>query len=301
MKQAKIAIIGTGSVGSTVAYSLITRSISAEIMLVDINKEKCKGEVLDLSDSLSFSDTYKVREATISETKNCDIIIICAGIAQKPGQERTDLVKTNKKIVSSIIDDLKPIGKNTIIICVTNPVDAITFFALKESELPHNRIFGTGTLLDTIRIKGLISEKLQISEQSIYGYILGEHGQSQVPVWSNTRIAGIPILDYPNITKKELDEFSEKTKQKANEIIKCKGATFFGIASCVSTICKSILLNQKLILPLSVFIEKFGICISMPAILGSNGIEKIIEAKLDENESKQLQKSAEVIKKTIDI
>ena len=299
MRHTKIAIIGAGAVGSTTAFALILKNIAAEIILVDINKERCKGEMLDLSDALAFSGTSKIRSSSIEDVKDADIIIITAGIAQKPGETRVDLIKTNKKIVTSIIRDLKPIAQHSIIIVVTNPVDAMTFFALKESGLEPSRVFGTGTILDTQRIRGLLSRKLNIAEQSIHAYILGEHGDSQFPAWSSARIAGVPIENFPGITKKDLDAFAIEARQKAYEIIKCKGSTFFGIAACTTAICENIVLDQKRIAPLSVFIEKFGLCLGMPATMGCEGIEQIIETPLNKKEEEQLKLSAEKIRETI--
>ena len=300
MKHTKVAIIGAGAVGSTTAYALILKNIVAEIMLVDIDEQRCAGEILDLSDALSFSCCSKIHKASLVDAKHADIIIICAGIAQKPNQSRVDLIKTNKKIVTSIIKDLKPISKNQIIIIVTNPVDAITFFALKESNLPHNKLFGTGTFLDTQRMRGFLSKKLKASEESIHAYILGEHGDSQVPVWSSAEVAGVPLLDFPEITDKDLELLEQKTKNKAYEIIKCKGATFFGIATCVSALCENIIFDQKKIAPVSTYIEKFGVCLSMPAIIGQNGIEKIIETPLNKKEKEKLLVSAKKIKEIIE-
>jgi len=299
MRQAKIAIIGAGAVGSTAAYALILKDIASEILLVDINEQRCKGEILDLSDALGFSYCSKITKVNLDQTKKADIVIICAGIAQKPGQPRTELVSTNKKIITSIIKDLKPIPENQIIIMVTNPVDAMTFFALKESEAAYNKIFGTGTFLDSQRIKGFISEKLKVEHISIDAYVLGEHGESQVPVWSTAKANDIPILDFPGIEKKDLEQFAQQTKQKASEIIKCKGATFFGIAACVASLCESILFDQKQTVPVSIFSEEFGICLSMPTIIGHAGIEKLIKPKLNVIEKEKLNKSAEKIKKTI--
>jgi len=301
MRHTKVAIIGAGAVGSTTAYALILKGIAAEIMLIDIDEKRCTGEILDLSDALPFSESSKVLKGTIADARTADIIIICAGVAQKPDQSRLDLTKTNKKIVTSIIKDLQPIGKNTIVMIVTNPVDVMTFFALKESGLPENQLFGTGTFLDTQRVRGLLSKKLNIAEQSIHAYVLGEHGDSQFPAWSSAEIAGTPITDLEKLDKKQLDKIAQETKNKAYEIIKCKGATYFGIAACVSALCENILFDQKRIAPVSTFNKDFGVCLSMPAVIGANGAEKIIKTSLNQEETKQLELSAKKIKETIEI
>ncbi len=300
MKHAKIAIIGAGSVGSTIAYTLLVKNIAAEIVLIDINQKRCMGEVYDISDALSFSGTSKIKTADIENAKNADIIIVAAGIAQKPEQTREDLVKVNKKIVTSIMRDLNPANNDNIVIMVTNPVDAMTFYAQQASGLPHQKIFGTGTFLDTQRLRGLISKKLNIAEQSIHAYILGEHGDSQFPAWSTARIAGTPIINFPEMSEDNLEMYAKKTREKVYEIIKCKGATYFGIAACVSALCENIIFNQQRIAPVSTFIKKFNLYISLPAVIGYNGIQQVIPIPLNEKEQGQLEQSAQTIQKTID-
>ena len=300
MKHTKVAIIGAGAVGSTTAYALMLRSIVAEIILVDIDEQRCKGEVYDLADALSFSDTSKINRACLADVKAPDIIIITAGVAQKPGQPRAELVATNKKIVTSIIEGLKPIGPDTIIIMVTNPVDAMTFYAQQASNLPKNQIFGTGTFLDSQRLRGILSKKLAIAEQSIHAYILGEHGDSQFAAWSIAHIAGVPIIEFPEINQKYLEQAAQDAKEKVYAIIEHKGATFFGIAACVSAICENIIFDQKRIAPVSVFVESLDTCISMPAVIGCKGVEKIISIPFNKQEQSQLEQSAKKIRETIE-
>jgi L-lactate dehydrogenase len=290
MKHSKIAIIGAGSVGTTTAYALMLKNIAAEIIMVDIDETRCKGEILDLSDVLSFCGSSSVRTGSAQEAGQADIIIIAAGKKQKPGESRIDLIDTNKKIIASIMGTIKPISPHAVIIMVTNPVDILTLCAQEYSGLPRNQVFGSGTLLDTLRAKGLIARELNVAEQSVQLFILGEHGDTQVPAWSTAQIGGIPILD--TFTQKDLDLIAEKTRKKAYEIISCKGATFFGIASCIATMCEAILFNQKLIVPVSCFIERYTICLSMPAVLGQNGIEKIINIPLNQQEANKLDESA---------
>jgi len=296
MKHTKITVIGAGAVGSTTVYALMLKNIAAEIILVDRDKDRCKGEAFDLSDALSFSETSKITSSHQADGQQSNIVIITAGVPQLPGQSRMQLLDTNGKIVTSIIEDLKPLDKNTIIIVVTNPVDVMTLYAQQAAGLPRGQVFGTGTFLDSQRMKGLLSKKLNIAEQSIHAHILGEHGDSQFPVWSSAQIAGVPILDFAQLTQKDLDTLALEVKQKAHEIIKCKGSTFFGIAACTSAICESIIFDKKRIVPVSTFIEQFGLCLSMPAVLGCNGIEQIIPVPLNKKEKAQMEQSAQKIK-----
>lgn len=301
MKQTKIAVIGAGAVGSTTVYALMLRNIPAEIHLVDVNEERCKGEVFDLTDALSFSATSKIKSSSLAHIKDADIIIIAAGIPQKPGQSRQELVSTNKKIVLSIISELKPLKKETIILVVTNPVDTLTYFVQQAAGLPTGHVFGTGTFLDSQRVRGAIAEKVGIAEESIHAYILGEHGDSQIAAWSSARIAGAPLLDFQGITQHDLDTFAHDTRTKVYEIIKCKGATFFGIATCVAALCEDIVFDQKRIAPVSVFNEKFGVCLSFPAVIGRNGVEQVVPVELNETEQKGLMDSVQSLKKTIEL
>jgi len=296
MIHTKIAIIGAGAVGTTTAYSLMLRNLAAEIILVDRDETRCEGEILDLSDALSFSKASQIKRGTIEDAKKSDIIVICAGARQKPGQKREELLEINKKIITLIIHDLKPINPNAIIIVVTNPVDLMTYYAQKASDLPKTRVFGTGTFLDTQRIRRIVAQALQIADQSVHAYALGEHGDTQFAAWSSATVAGKPLTKFPDLNKTVLDQFLQTARAKVYEIIKCKGATFFGIAACISAICENIIFDRKYVLPLSVYLEDFEICMSMPVVLGVNGIEKIIQIPLDQEEQKALQTSANKLK-----
>jgi L-lactate dehydrogenase len=295
MKHAKIAIIGAGRVGTTTAYALMLKNLVGEILLVDIDPNRCRGEIFDLSDTLSFSATSRVREATLEQAGQADIIIMAAGVAQKQGQSRTELLETNYDIVSSVMQQMRPINPQAIFIMVTNPVDLMTLCAQEHSTLARNQIFGSGTLLDSTRLQLTIADKAGVAEESVHAYILGEHGDTQFPAWSCAQISGVPLLEFPGITTKDLDLIAEQTKNKVYDIILCKGSTFFGIATCVAAMCESIIFDQKKVFTLSVFNEEFGICLSMPAVLGERGIEKILPIPLSEGEQKQFTASAQAL------
>ncbi|MGB8366792.1 MAG: L-lactate dehydrogenase [Candidatus Babeliales bacterium] len=296
MVNKKIAIIGAGSVGSTIVYALILKNINAEILLIDIDEKRCKGEVLDLSDTL-FCGAAKIKSSRLQDVSQADIIIIAAGARQKPKQSRTDLIAINRSIIAAILEQIRPIKQHAIIIMVTNPVDILTFDAQQFSGLPRNQVFGSGTFLDTVRLHGILAKKLNIAMQSINAYILGEHGDTQFAAWSIANIAGVPLLNFPQINKKILTQIAEEARKKAYEIISCKGATYYGIAACVTTICQAIILDQKLVIPLSCYIPTFNICLSIPIILGGKGIEQILEIPLNKIEQQQLIKSAEYLQK----
>lgn len=299
MKHSKIAIIGAGIVGSTTAYAILLKKITAEIILVDINEKRCQGEILDLSDAISFNGTSVVRTGTPQEAANADIIIITAGKAQQPGETRTDLLATNAAIIATIFATIKPINPQAIIIIITNPLDPLTMLAQALTDLPRNQIFGTGTFLDTLRLRGIIAQKVNMAPASVNAYVIGEHGDSQVIAWSSAEIAGKPIAQFPGLEKKDLPIIAQQVKDKAYNIIACKGSTSFGIATCVATLCEAIIFNQKIVVPLSTYIPAYDICLSMPAVLGENGIEQVLTLPLSEDEQQQLAHSAQQLRKLL--
>lgn len=296
MKHTKIAIIGAGAVGSTTAYALMLRNIAAEILLIDINDLRCKGEVLDLSDTLAFSASSDIHIGNCEQARNADIIIFCAGLPQKPNQPRTELLATNKKIVESVLSQLHPIRQDAILIMVTNPVDVLTLYAQTLNPLPRHQIFGTGTLLDSIRLRGTLSKKLGVAEESIDAYVLGEHGDSQFVAWSSARIAGSPLISWPSMTEQNRQAIEKETRQKVYEIISCKGATYYGIAACITLLCESIIFDQKRVLPLSTYHKEFDVCFGLPVVLGEKGIERTTPLQLTEEEQYALKQSAEALK-----
>ncbi len=293
MKHSKIAIIGAGTVGSTIAYTLLLKTITAEVILVDIDQTRCHGEILDLSDAMFFNGASMIRAGSPSDAAQADIIIISAGKPQKPGETRLDLFTTNKAIIANIFTSIKPINPQAIVIMVTNPLDPLTMLAQKLSGLPAHQVFGTGTFLDTLRLRGLIAQKTDVAAESINAYVIGEHGDSQCAVWSSADIAGTSITQFPGMHQKDLDLIAQQAKDKAYEIIQCKGSTAFGIAACVAKICEAIIFNQKIVIPLSIYIEEYKTCLSMPVILGENGIEKILSIPLNDNEQKTLTDAAQ--------
>lgn len=292
----KIAIIGAGAVGSTTAYTLILKNIPADILLVDANEKRCYGEILDLQDVQSYHQSPGVFSASFQQARDAGIIIIAAGARQTVGQSRTDLLITNKNVVAEICAQLIPLRSDAIVIIVSNPVDVLTTHAQRLLQLPTNRIFSSGTLLDTQRLATALCQKYGVAERSIQAYILGEHGDTQFPAWSNAHIAGVPLHDFESYNQIELDAIAQKVSQRAYEIIACKGSTFFGVASCITTICQAIIYNQQLVLPVSCYQKEFDLYLSMPAVVGKKGIEQIIPLQLNHQEQKQLHLSAETIK-----
>lgn len=299
MKQSTIAIVGAGVVGSTTAYTLMMHNLASHIILVDVKDIKCKGEVYDLSDALSFSSTATIEQGTLKQAGQADIVIIAAGIAQQPGQSRSELIETNYKVVTSVIEGMKPLKNDLIIIVVTNPIDILTYVVQKRAGLPKNQIFGSGTMLDSQRLRHAIGSHIKVAEESIHVHVLGEHGDTQLVAWSSAHIAGVPLVDYPGITMDLLTRWAQQTQQKAYDIIVCKGSTAFGVAACVAAYCTNILFDTHRITTVSNYIPEFDLCLSTPVSLGSSGVINSIIPPLTSQEKKLLQKSADSINRSL--
>jgi L-lactate dehydrogenase len=292
MSKGQITIIGAGAVGSTTAYALALRGVISKIVFVDTDEMRCMGEVLDLSDLLAFSRTTIISKGTFKEACESDIIIIAAGKRQEIGQSRMDLFQVNKKIIQEICQQLQKVSKETIVLVITNPVDPLTLLTQQLLPLDRKKIFSTGTFLDTQRLKKFLGRLLSVSPESVNVNVLGEHGDSQLVHWSTVHIDGVPLSQFPQITETLKKEISEKTKHEAYEIISCKGATFFGIATCISVVCESILFNQRKTFPLSCYIQELDICMSVPVVLDSTGISHFLPVLLSSEEQSQFLQSA---------
>ena len=305
----KIAIIGAGKVGSTFAFALMMSGLAREIVLIDKNESLAIGECMDLNHGLSFVHPTKIYAAGYEGCKDADIVVITAGANQKPDQTRTDLVQKNVAIFKEIIPAIKEYLSNSILLVVTNPVDILTYVSLKLSGLPSNRVIGSGTVLDTARLKYMISDYAKVDSNNIHAYIIGEHGDTELPVWSNATIGGMAVETYCSVydqlgnAKSDLKEIFEKVKNSAYEIIKLKGATNYSIALALVKITRSILRDENSILPVSTLITDYygisDVCISIPSIVNINGIEQYVKLDLSEEEQKLFTHSANTLKKFI--
>ncbi|MCL2772399.1 MAG: L-lactate dehydrogenase [Oscillospiraceae bacterium] len=308
MFKGKISIIGAGFVGSTTAYTLMLSGLASEIVLVDINKNKAEGDAMDMNHGITFVSPVKITSGDYSLIKNSAVVIVTAGVNQKPGETRIDLLKRNTEVFKNIISEiLKYCDDKTVILVVTNPVDILTYIAEKLSGLPRNNVIGSGTVLDTARLKYLIGEHTNIDVRDVHTYIIGEHGDTEVPAWSITSIAGVNIDEYCQICK--MCDNNEKicksqyevmTKNAAYDIIDKKGATYYAVALAVRRIVESITGNENSILTVSSYLDgEYGIrdvCLSVPTIVNARGIEKVIEVPFDGDEIKALRHSAATLK-----
>lgn len=304
----KVAIVGVGLVGSSIAFALLEEELFSEMVLIDANKEKAIGEAMDLSHGLPYTQSMDIHAGEYEEIKDAAIVIVTAGANQKPGETRLDLINKNVSIMRSIIADIKKVNMEGILLIVSNPVDILTYVALKESGLPSNRVFGSGTVLDTARLKYLISKHLNIDTRNVHAVIIGEHGDSELVTWSIANISGVPLNEFCELRghfrhKEAMEEIYKSVRDSAYEIIKRKGATYYGVAISVAHIASCIVNNTHTMLPVSTLTNgEYGltdVCLSLPSIVGNNGIESVLEIHLADNELKQLNKSAKALKEII--
>lgn len=304
----KVIIIGCGFVGSASAFSLMQSGMFSEIVLIDSNKERAKGEALDISHGIPFSKPMKIYAGDYNDIDDASIIIITAGANQKDGETRLDLVKKNIGIFKSILLEINKHNFKGILLVVSNPVDILTTVAIKLSNLPERRVIGSGTVLDTARLKYELGEHLDVDSRSIHAYIIGEHGDSEIAVWSSANVSGIPLKKFCEMRgycnhEAETKRIAQEVKNSAYEIISRKHATYYGIAMSVKRICEAIIRDEDSILPISSIMHgEYGIdkiALSMPAILGKDGVETHVPIQLDDEEIYNLQKSAQVLAKIL--
>ena len=302
----KITIIGAGSVGSTIAYSLANRTIASDIVIIDINKSKAEGEAMDIAHGLPFAGQMKIYAGDYDDIVDAAVIIVTAGAAQKPGETRLDLVNKNVNIFKSIIPEVAKRNYKGILLIVANPVDILTYTAVKLSGLPENRVIGSGTVLDTARLKYALGEHLEVDSRSVHSFIIGEHGDSEIVAWSSTNVSGIPVNDFCELRghfnhEEAMHRIADDVKNSAYDIIEKKGATYYGIAMSVKRICECIMRDEKSILPISSMMHgEYGIsdiCLSMPTVVGREGVETRVPIQLNEQEESALSASAEQLSK----
>lgn len=308
MFRGKVVIIGAGYVGSTTAYTIMLSGLFSQIVIIDINKSKAEGDALDIAHGVSFVKPVRVIAGGYEECKDADIVIITAGAGQNPGETRLDLLKRNLDIMKGITENImKHAPEDVILLMVTNPVDILTYAVCKMSGLPKNRVLGSGTVLDTSRLKYMISQKTGIDARNCHTYIIGEHGDSEVAAWSITNIGGMSMHEFCRYTGKckisDMDEMYNEVKNSAYEIIEKKGATYYAIAAAVTKIAECIAGDENSILTVSsVFDGQYGIdgvALSVPTKVGGGGIENILEVPFSREEMKGLRNSAETLKALI--
>lgn len=305
----RVVLIGTGAVGSSYAFALLNQGVTEELVLIDLNKEKSEGDAMDLNHGITFAPSpTKIWFGDYTDCKDADIVVICAGANQKPGETRLDLVEKNTRIYKGIVHDIISNGFQGIFIVATNPVDILTYAVWKFSGFPKERVIGSGTILDTARFRFLLGEYFHVDTRNVHAYIIGEHGDTELPVWSHADIAGKKISDWIDTNEQykqeDLEELFLNVRDAAYHIIERKGATYYGIAMGLVRLTKAILQNESSVLTVSSYLDgEYGhkdVYIGVPAIVNRKGIRQIVQLDLSEEERSKFTHSVEVLKKTME-
>lgn len=305
MDSRKVGIIGSGFVGSSAAFSLMQSGLFTEIVLIDADKDRAEGEALDISHGIPFARPMKIYAGDYSDLKDAAIIVITAGAAQKPGESRLDLVQKNVGIFKNILPRIKELDYQGILLVVANPVDILTYVAMKLTGFPEERVIGSGTVLDTARLKYTIGDWLNVDSRSVHAYILGEHGDSELVAWSSANVSDVPLKRFAEMRghygfEEAKEKIADNVKNSAYEIIAKKHATYYGIAMAIRRICTAIVRDEHSVLPVSSMMHgEYGIeniVLSSPAIVGRNGISCKVPVHLNEDEAAELKRSADALK-----
>lgn len=297
----KCAIIGCGFVGASIAFRFLESGLFSEMVLIDVNKDKSEGEALDLAHGIPFTRPMSIYSGTYDDLEDCAVVVITAGGAQKPGQTRTDLVDMNIGIFKKIIPEITKRNRDCILLVVSNPCDVLTYAALKISGFPANRVIGSGTVLDTARLKYLLGNHLDVDPRNVHAFIIGEHGDSELAVWSSASVSGVDLREFCRIFGKSSDEsvfrgIYEDVRDSAYEIIRKKSATYYAIAMAVERICECIVRDEHSVLTVSSLSNgHYGIddiCLGLPAVVGKDGVEKLLDIPLSPEEQSALENSA---------
>lgn len=304
----RVAIVGAGNVGATFAYALLTSGLSSEIVLIDANQAKAEGEAMDLMHAVPLGRPTRVWAGSYADCAGATVTVVTAGSAQRPGETRLDLAARNTEIFRQIIPNVVKNNPDGILVIATNPVDVLTYATLKFSGLSPERVIGSGTILDTARFRYLLSQHFDVDPRSVHAFIIGEHGDSEVPVWSLANLAGMRLPVYcaandMHCTPETLSDIFQQTRDAAYHIIQRKGATFYAIASGLTRLVEAIIRDQSTVMSVSSLIKNYygisDVCFSLPTVIDGGGVERVIQLELDQDEMNGLKKSAEVLKSTI--
>ena len=299
MDNNKVMIVGTGNVGASIAFALINqRTAVNEIVLTDIIAKDAEGEAMDLRDALAVAPSYvKIKNGTYKDARDCDVVVITAGAAQRPGETRMQLLKRNANILKGMIEQIMESGFDGIFVVVTNPMDILTYFTWKFSGLAAERVIGSGTVLDSARLRQRIAGYLNVNPKSVHAYQVGEHGDSEVTLWSLADMGGAKVAEM--LPKETLDDISDFVKNEAYDIIEKKGATYYGIATCVVQILNAILNDEMRVMPVSSYDPFSETSFGWPSVVGREGVVRRLDVRISEWEGVELQKSINVLKRAI--
>ena len=306
----KVAVVGCGFVGSSSAFALMQSGLFSEMVLIDVDKNRAEGEALDIAHGIAFAPSpMKIYAGDYSDVSDAAMIVVTAGAAQKPGETRLDLVNKNVAIFKSIIPEIRKSGFEGILLIVSNPVDVLTYAAIKMSGLPEGQVIGSGTVLDTARLRYMLGEHVDVDPRDVHAYVMGEHGDSELVAWSSAAVAGVPLDTFCELHghhdhKAAEARIAEDVKNSAYTIIEKKRATYYGIAMSVKRICTAVMRDEEAVLPVSsLMVGEYGLndlAISMPTIVGRKGVITRVPVSINDEERAELQKSADALKKIID-
>ena len=305
----KVVVIGAGFVGTTYVYALMHTGLAGEIVLIDLDRKRVKGEVMDLEHGLAFVQPVNIRSGDYADCADANLIVITAGAKQVAGQSRLDLIRRNADVIQSICEDIKKWNSNAVLLMVANPVDVLTEVARQQLGWPRERVIGSGTVLDSARFRSMLSRHCKVDTRNVHAYILGEHGDSEVAAWSMTHIAGLLMKDYCAIcrkcdSKKQHEDITSRVRDSAYHIIDYKGSTYYAIGLSLTRISEAILRHEHSILTVSLLLQGEydidGICLSVPCVVGKAGVERIITARLAEDEQAGLKASAQSLRDVLE-
>ncbi|HHW17530.1 MAG TPA: L-lactate dehydrogenase [Firmicutes bacterium] len=303
-KPSRVAVIGTGLVGSTYAYTLLVEGTADEIVLIDINREKALGDAMDLNHAVPFAKPTEIWAGTMNDVKEADVIVVAAGAAQKPGETRMDLLERNADIVGHIAEEAGRLAPGAVLLVVTNPVDVMSYVAWVRSGFPPERVLGSGTILDTARLRYVLGEDLGIDPRSIHATVLGEHGDTELVAWSRAQIAGTNLLEWPELTKERREDIFAEVRDAAYHIINLKGATYYAIALALARLTETILKDLRTVYSVSAYLRGeygiHGIYLGIPCVVGREGVVKTIELPLSKEELEALLISERAVRRAIE-
>ncbi|MBU0763068.1 MAG: L-lactate dehydrogenase [Candidatus Altiarchaeota archaeon] len=295
----KVGIVGAGNVGATIAYTLSMGEAISEIVLVDKNTDKARGEILDLRHGLPFIPYCDLEWGEIDALAGYDIIVLTAGIGRKPGETRLDLARKNTEVFQQIIPEIVKANSKAIYLVVSNPVDILTYVSLKLSGLKKNQVFGSGNVLDSARFKSILGKYFNVDPSNIHAYVLGEHGDSAFPVYSHSFVGCTPLREMKEYDQKKIDEMFSEVKSVAAQVIKFKGATYYAVSLGVASIIEAIALNKNRVMPASTYLEDYegisDVCLSVPAVINKRGVDRVLNIPYDVGEMQMLSKSAAAV------
>ena len=306
--KSKVVVVGAGKVGASVAYTIMMNNLTSEIVLVDVDRGRARGEALDISHGIAYFKQVTIRDGDFEDCADADVIILAAGIGRQPGQTRIDLARTNVSVMRDIVKRIMAHAVNPLIVVISNPVDVLTYLVQKESGLPASRVIGSGTTLDTGRFRYLLSQHCQVDVRNVHAYIIGEHGDSEVPVWSRASIASKPFDEYCEDCTKKCQRINrqlifEQTRDAGAEIIKLKGATFYGVALAATRIVGAIMGDENSVLTVSSVLDgQYGIkdvALSLPCVINRQGFDRFLDIRMNDEEMKLLIESSEKLKAVI--